>query len=280
MRSRRQRPDHHCRPSRTGICEIQDPRCRKVRARARNCLHCQQVVAAPAVEVVTPGVDLEAPSLLLVGVAFGFAPRAINAPARRLCIRASDNAPSPSPFSSSPFAQSSSSTLTPIFIGRTVVFAALMSVLLPPTFAVAAARAVFQRVTKGTPDQILPTGETGALGPGQDGYGGQMLFDRPIDPARLRAALEGLVAEAGLAPASARLDVEAAARAVSRARVRLGRVRRRPERPGHGLAREGVRPDARAVAAAVQRRATRRHDRHPTTICPRRRGTARAASIS
>ena len=38
-----------------------------------------------------------------------------------------------------------------------------------------------------------------------------MLFDRPIDPARLRAALEGLVAEAGLAPASARLDVEAAA---------------------------------------------------------------------
>ena len=149
--------------------------------------------------------------LLLVGVAFGFAPHAINAPARRLCIRASDNAPSPSPFSSSPFAQSSSSTLTPIFIGRTVVFAALMSVLLPPTFAVAAARAVFQRVTKGTPDQILPTGETGALGPGQDGYGGQMLFDRPIDPARLRAALEGLAAEAGLAPASARLDVEAAA---------------------------------------------------------------------
>ena len=149
--------------------------------------------------------------LLVACVAFGFAPLPVIAPTRRSGIRASQNVPSPSPFSSSPFSQSSSNTLTPVFIGRTIAFTALMSVLLPPTIAVAAARAVFQRVTKGTPDQILPTGETGALGPGQDGYGGQMLFDRPIDPARLRAALEGLAAEAGLAPASARLDVEAGA---------------------------------------------------------------------
>lgn len=81
---------------------------------------------------------------------------------------------------------------------RRALYAALMGVSYPPALALALGRAIFQRVAKGTPDAILPSGSINAVSPG-GGYAGQMYFAKRLDVNRLTDALHSLAADAGIA---------------------------------------------------------------------------------
>lgn len=122
---------------------------------------------------------------LSIACSVGFAPSqsrvALARPSHRAVrLRATTDPAPASSKPSNPFTNPSPAILSPTFAARGALFAVMMAALYPPSLGVAVARAVFQRATKGTPDMILPTGAINALGPGQDGYGGQMLFDRRV----------------------------------------------------------------------------------------------------
>ena len=74
---------------------------------------------------------------------------------------------------------------------------ALMTVLYPPTLGAAMGRAIYQRLAKGTPDLILPSGKINPLKAG-GGYAGQMYFSKPLDADKLTSALASMCADMGI----------------------------------------------------------------------------------
>ena len=86
---------------------------------------------------------------------------------------------------------------------RIALYAALTTVVYPTTLALATGRAIIQRVTKGTPAQILPTGARYPVAGTGAGYGGQMYFSQRIDIPRLSAALQSMAHDAGIEPEKA-----------------------------------------------------------------------------
>ena len=86
---------------------------------------------------------------------------------------------------------------------RVSVAAVLCTVLYPPTLGAAMGRALYQRLSKGTPDLILPSGTINPLKAG-GGYAGQMYFSKPLEQDRLKTALASMTSDMGV-PAEAAL---------------------------------------------------------------------------
>jgi hypothetical protein len=76
-----------------------------------------------------------------------------------------------------------------------------------PLFSFASiARALYLRIVRGKASEILRVRQ----GPYRAGifYGAQMVFNKPFDPSRLREVFFGMIEEAGIDRAKARLDLE------------------------------------------------------------------------
>ena len=81
---------------------------------------------------------------------------------------------------------------------RVAIFSAAMAVAYPLLLTVCILRAVFMRTTKGTPSQILQKGTYNNAHLPDQHYTCQLLFDKPLEEPRLRAALVELCAEDGI----------------------------------------------------------------------------------
>lgn len=89
---------------------------------------------------------------------------------------------------------------------RTLLWAGAFSVSYPVALVASYFRAIYLRVSKGLPSQILEKGTSGNAHKEDSHYACQMLFSKPFDEPRLRRALTELCAEDGIA--EGKVDLE------------------------------------------------------------------------
>jgi len=81
---------------------------------------------------------------------------------------------------------------------RCLLFLIIMALLYPLLTLVSLLRAIFLRLTVGSPSQILKTGGHGNVPKKDDHYPGMQLFQGPLDEAKFRAAVFEVAAEGGI----------------------------------------------------------------------------------
>ena len=89
---------------------------------------------------------------------------------------------------------------------RSAVWSAAFSVSYPIALVASYLRAIYMRVSKGLPSQILAKGTSGNVHKADSHYACQILFSKPFDEPKLRSALLELCAEDGIAESQVDLE--------------------------------------------------------------------------